>query len=264
VRSLYLSPCIPQFWAHFLPRVLYGRLFEFFDSLCDQRSPILGIKRSTWTSLLATLCSEVLVHPLRVAQLHHVLLGSEVGGCISTLDALVELTKYGLTYWWTGFAAAILRETVGVFLLGEITPRVFAKLGTMYPWEVRHPLVHGALFALIMTPFQVVSTQAMSQTPLLLQSRSPTLITTYPPSILDHFAMLWHRDGIGGFYKGAPFTFLQHFLLLGSRTILLTWFKSSRYAERENLETIAFGSWTATAASFVLSWLLSTKFPYET
>lgn len=204
---------IPQFWAHFFPSVLSTSLTTFLSTSIDRSASIFGLKSPTFVKL-AVIGLELVIHPLKVAQLHYAVLPERQGGFTSTANAFQRLWACGPQYLWTGLTAVVFGEFIQALLTTEL---IFPLLKKVLPpslstlWVM---MTQSFLQSWVMIPFRVIATQAMSQTPLL---KEHPRFAKYSPMLPIHVAQVWRRDGILGFFRGAPIAAFHGLALTLSR-----------------------------------------------
>ena len=201
---------------------------------------IFGLKQAT-IAKLATLTLELVIHPLKVAQLHYSVLPERQGGFTSTMSAFQRLWSLGAMHLWTGLPAVLICEIAQVLLSGEFLPLFFSKCIPVGWPSYLVSILRSLLPTLLMSPLRVLSVQSMSQTPLLLEHPR---FARYGPHLASHIAQVWHRDGVRGFYRGFPVAIAHSIAVSSSRLTLynhsLGWLKPMPKSSKLTRSSLAF------------------------
>lgn len=200
---------------------------------------IFGLRQATLVKL-ATVALELVIHPLKVAQLHYAVLPERQGGFTSTMSALQRLWSRGPMLLWTGLPTVLICEIAQVLLSGELLPAFFSKcIPTSWP-SYLVSILRSLLPTFLMSPLRVLSVQSMSQTPLLLEHPR---FARFGPHLASHIAQVWHRDGVRGFYRGLPLAVAHSIAVSSSRLTLynhsLDWLKPMPKSSKLTTSSIA-------------------------
>jgi hypothetical protein len=195
--ALYLRFGAPEFWYHYSRSYVSYSIYTFASEGIP--SVIFGsfFKHWTLTRIVASSLNELLFHPFNVGHTHYLARPDKFR---STLDAVVQIWRSCPLYLWVGLPAALLADVASTIITSELIPRIADRANERRPYSILSMVTNATLTLALLTPFRVVAVQAMSQTPLLRDGP----FSSYPLSIIDHVRSIWERDGILGFWRGAP------------------------------------------------------------
>lgn len=216
MSDYYFRSGVPQYWAHFFPSALSSAATMYLMGAISPTISILGLRHTTVVKL-AALALELVIHPLKVAQLHYSVLPERQGGFTSTVSALQRLWARNPGLLWTGLPAVILCEVLQVLFCGELLPAFFQKCVPARWPSYFISMLRTLLPTFIASPLKVLSVQSMSQTPLLLEHPR---FTAYGPNLPSHIAKVWNRDGLRGFFRGLPLAFAHSVAVSSTRLTL--------------------------------------------
>lgn len=189
----------------------------------------------------AALVRAVVFHPLRVAQLHYLLLRNErIQVFNSLLEAYKGVSLRSSIYLWTGIAESVVFQTLSAFIqlaAAELSFKLQLRGKWRYPFEITRMLIVEA----IISPLRCISTIGMTRTPFFASSR----FESFPSGFLNISRHLWSLYGISGFYRGFWPAFFQKVVVhtCASLTVRTT---------RVVPALLTFIGFTAT--SFIMDW----------
>lgn len=199
---------------------------------------IFGLRQPTLIKL-ASLALELVIHPLKVAQLHYNVLPERQGGFTSIMSAVQRLWVRNPMLLWTGLPMVLLCEFIQVIFSGELLPAFLRCIPANFPTHFTS-LLRSLLPTIVMSPLRVLSIQSMSQTPLLLEHPR---FASYGPNLATHVAQVWHRDGIRGFFRGLPIAVAHSMAVSSTRLKLynqsLSWLKPMPKSSKLNVSAVA-------------------------
>lgn len=177
----------------------------------------------------------IVLHPFEVSSLHYML--QPPGTALnyrSTTEAMASIARYSPIYLWTGLLESLVARCAQVLVTRELAPAISAQFPGWTVPSYMSDLLRASLDVLLVSPFRVLATQAMCNTPLL---RALPGFVQYSSSPLEHIQGIWRSEGFFGFYRGAALTFAARILgIVGNRI----WRKMYSFVSRNRVQPVVY------------------------